>query len=396
MKTILIKIGKAISVLKRDGFLRGAKTLFNFMVNYVKIIFSSIFGDVLIITAGIGDSALYRAFNHAEELNLHGIKTAVTLADHPFLVSFTKKFKVFIFHRTMVTPKIAKLIENIKKQDKEIIFETDDLVFEKKFIQNSDFYKNKMNAGERLLYKDGVGREIVNDPYVKVCTTTTSYLADVLKQHNKKVFIVKNKFSNMELAIAKDVFRNIPKHQEGIVRIGYFSGTSSHDKDFATISDALDEILVGYKNVKLYLAGPLDIESKLSQKHSARIVILPFVPRGKYYENIWKVDINLAPLVLDDPFCESKSEIKFIEAGILGIPTVATGNRTFSESIEDGLDGFLARTKDEWIEKIGLLIENDQLRSKIGKNAREKVLQEYTNKYSNNKPYYDYLKSKLE
>ena len=44
---------------------------------------------------------------------------------------------------------------------KEIIFETDDLVFDPKFIQATDLYKNKMNAAEKLQYQKGVGEEII-------------------------------------------------------------------------------------------------------------------------------------------------------------------------------------------------------------------------------------------
>jgi glycosyltransferase involved in cell wall biosynthesis len=119
---------------------------------------------------------------------------------------------------------------------------------------------------------------------------------------------------------------------------------------------------------------------------------MPFVPRDKYYENIWKVNINLAPLVPGDPFCESKSAIKFTETGILNIPTVAVRNQTFSETISDGVDGFLADTKDEWVEKLGRLIEDAELRKTMGENARKKILSEFTIKDSRTDDYYEYLR----
>ena len=150
-----------------------------------------------------------------------------------------------------------------------------------------------------------------------------------------------------------------------------------------------------YPKTKLYLAGPLDIENQLDI-YKSRIIILPFVPRERYYENLWKVDINLAPLVPNDPFCEAKSEIKFIEPGILGIPTVAIKNGTFSGVMADGVNGFLAENKEEWVEKIGYLIENAELRKKIGQNAREKVLRDYTNKNSHNEEFYEYLRNRIK
>ena len=398
MKTILIKIGKVISVLKRDGLIEGTKTLFSrYLKLYLQTVFTPVKGDVLMITAGVGDSAFYRAFNHAEELNLHGIKTSVVMQDNPFLGKYVDQCKVFIFQRTLVTPTIAKMIEKIKEQGKEIIFETDDLVFDAKYIQQTDLYKNKMNAAERLQYKNGVGGEIVKDPYTKFCTAPTTYLGKKLKEYGKKVFIVRNKFSNHELELTQNILDNLPKEKDepGVVRIGYFSGTSSHNKDFASIVDALMEVLKKYKNVKLFLAGPLDVDNKLN-KYKDRIVVMPFVPRDKYYENIWKVDINIAPLVLGDPFCESKSEIKFTETGILKIPTVAIKNETFSGAIKDGVDGFLAKTKSDWVEKLGKLVEDPKLRKQMGEAARKKIIKDYTNKNSHTDDYYKYLRTCLK
>lgn len=395
MKTILIKLGKVVGVLKRDGFIAGLRTIFSrYLKLYLQTFLKPVSGDVLIITAGVGDSAFYRAFNHAEELNLNGIKTSVVMQDNPFLLKYVNRCKVFIFQRTFVTPSIEKVLKKIKEQNKEIIFETDDLVFDAKYIKETDLYKNKMNAAEKLQYKNGVGGEIVKDDYVKVCTTTTTFLASKLEEYGKKVFVVKNKFSNGELALTQNILDNLPKEEdeEDVVRIGYFSGTSSHNKDFASIIDALMDIMEEYKKVKLFLAGPLDVDNKLN-KYKNRTIIMPFVPREKYYENIWKVDINIAPLVMGDQFCESKSEIKFTETGILKIPTVAIKNQTFSEAIEDGVDGFLAETKSEWVDKISRLIENIELRKEMGENARKKIIKDYTNKNSHTDVYYKYLRS---
>ncbi len=395
MKLLLIKIGKAFTTIRRDGLVVGGRRVLNYLKLFIKTIFNVKSGDILIITGGVGDSAFYRAYNQAEELGIHGIKSAIMIQDNPFLPRYADKFKIFIFHRTIETPAVKKLVKKIKEQKKEIIFETDDLVFDEKFIQKTDLYKNKMGTFEKMQYKKGVGKEILTDPYVKVCTTTTTYLARILESYGKKVFVVKNKISLHEEEVAENIIKNILQKEDGHVRIGYFSGTASHNKDFATITDALQEILEKYPETELYLAGPLDVENKL-HAFKDRIVVMPLVPRDKYYENIWKADINLAPLVKDDPFCEAKSEIKFIEAGILGVPTIAVRNETFSGAISDGVDGFLAENKEEWIEKIGRLIEDEKLRKDMGEKAQEKVLERYSNKNSHSEEYYQYLRNALK
>jgi len=107
------------------------------------------------------------------------------------------------------------------------------------------------------------------------------------------------------------------------------------------------------------------------------------------------VDINLAPLVLNDPFCESKSELKFFEAGVVGVPTVAVANRTFSEAISDGVDGFLAKDTDEWVQKLEKLILEPNLRQKMGQKARETALNRHTTQSGKNREYYAFLKNAI-
>lgn len=389
MKSLLVKLGKAKLILQRNGLLGGSRILAGYLATFAKAFFIGS-GDVLFISSGVGDSAYYRAYNPAEELKLHGFKTATTISDNPNLSGLVDKFKVFVFHRTAQNKNIEKMVQKIKEQGKEIIFDTDDLVYDPQYLMHMDYFQ-KMGAAEQELYKNGIGAEIVNDPYVKTCTTTVSYLADKLREKNKRVIVVPNKFSDHELEVAAKLLKN-EKDSDGFVRVGYYSGTLSHNKDFASITDALMVILEKYKNVKLLLAGSLDVEDKLN-KFSEKIETLPRVPRDEYYGNVYKCDINLAPLELGNPFCESKSAIKFTEAGVLKIPTVAVRNQTFSETIKDGVDGFLADNTEEWVEKIGKLIEDADLRKTMGEKAREKVVARYTNRNSSNEEYYSYLKT---
>ncbi|MDP1884137.1 MAG: glycosyltransferase [Candidatus Moranbacteria bacterium] len=388
MKSLLVKFGKARLILERNGWWGGARIIAGYLRTFIKAFFVGS-GDVLFISSGVGDSAYYRAYNPAEELRIHGFKTATTISDNPNLEKLADKFKVFVFHRTMWNKNIEKIIRKIKERGKEIIFDTDDLVYDPQYLVHMDYFQ-KMGPAEQEQYKNGIGAEIVNDPYVKTCTTTVSYLGDKLKEKGKKVIIVPNKFSDHELEVADKLLEK-EKTSDGFVRLGYYSGTLSHNKDFASITDALMSVLGKYGNVKLLLAGSLDVEDKLNE-FGARIETLPRVPRDEYYGNVYKCDINLAPLELGNPFCESKSAIKFTEAGILEIPTVAVKNQTFSETIEDGTDGFLAGDTGEWVEKIGRLVEDKELRVAMGKKAREKVLKRYTNKASQNEEYYGYIR----
>lgn len=382
-------LGKIRSIFRQEGFFCGLKKI---MTVFFSMLRPAGAGDVLFISSGIvGDSSRYRVLNVAEELRLHGFKCSSVVQEYPMLMSCADKFNIFVFHKVSYIPQIRKFIKKLKEENKEIIFETDDLLFDPGYIKQQDFFKNA-NEFEKKFFENGIGGEILRDPYVKVCTTSTVFLAEKIREYGKKVFVVSNKLSEKDIEIAAKI-RNSELKIRNSVRIGYFSGTSSHNKDFTTITGSLMQIMEKHENVELFLAGPLDIGNRLN-KFSSRIRQLPFVPREKHFANIANVDINLVPLEIGNPFCESRSELKFFEAGIMKIPTIAASTQTFREAIEDGIDGFVASGEKEWFEKIERLIIDENLRKEIGERACKKAIEKYSIKNSNNEEYYSYLKNK--
>ena len=392
MRSFFIKLGKIARLWKRSGFWGGLKIIWGYLCAYFKAFFVGS-GEVLFVSSGVGDSALYRAYNPAEELRLHGINAKTTISDNPRLEKLADRFSVFVLHRTLWNKNVEGLVRRAKELKKEIIFDTDDLVYDGKYISQMDYFE-KMSPAEKAVYEKGIGAEIVDDLYVKVATTTVTYLAKKLREKGKRVIIVPNRISNAEFSLAEELIER-KKTDDGIIRIAYASGTLSHNKDFATIGEALLTILEKYENVKLRLMGPLDISPELEAVRD-RIEIIPRVPRKEMYEKLYEADINLAPLEIGNPFCESKSAIKFTEAGVLKLPTVAVRNQTFSETIEDGVDGFLAADTGEWIEKLSRLIEDENFRKTMGEKAREKVLKYYTNRNSQNEEYYRFIRGRIK
>lgn len=391
MKLLLVKLGKAWNVLKRDGFLVGSKRVGRAFFQLFRRVTP---GEVLFVSNGVGDSARYRTVHVAEMLEQAGFRTAVTVQDNPFLLSYRDKFSVFVFHRVLYTAKVRKFLELLKHAKKTIIFETDDLVYDPEFLQHMDYYA-KMNSWEKKLYEHGLGGEILMDPAVAVATTTTRFLADKLREKGKKVFIVPNKLSKQDVVWAEQALQNKPRREDGVVRVGYLSGTPSHNKDFATITEVLVQLLQQYTELRLVLVGPLDTASALNH-YADRIERLPFVPREELFQNIATLDINLAPLEIGNPFCESKSELKFFEAGIVGVPTVAAATDTFRRAMTDGVDGSVAATPLEWQTKLTRLIEDKNWRMSMGQKARVTALERYTTKKALDEEYITYLRSRVD
>jgi glycosyltransferase involved in cell wall biosynthesis len=352
-------------------------------------------GEVLIISSGVGDSARYRSIHYKEELEEQGFNVARTVQDNPFLPRYASRFNVFIFQNTVYTGSIKKFLQNIKDQNKTFLFETDDLLFDEKYFSQID-YLNQITPVEKLRYGRGVGREILEDAAIAGATTSTPFLAKKLREKVEPVFLVRNKLSKEDIAWTKEIYakRDMLREKRKLV-IGYFSGTVSHNKDFATVVPALQTLLLRYPNLYLKIAGYLDVHDEFVNKCGHKILRAPFVDRKKHFENIASVDINLAPLEYGKSFCEAKSELKFVEAGAVGVPTVAVATHVYTEVIHNGTDGFTAGSTQEWEQHIRTLVEDQALRTRMGEAARAKVLSEYVTTAGGSDELYQFLQKHI-
>ncbi|MDQ7084915.1 MAG: glycosyltransferase [Sulfurovum sp.] len=101
------------------------------------------------------------------------------------------------------------------------------------------------------------------------------------------------------------------------------------------------------------------------------------MPTEQYYKALQSYDINLAPLE-SSVFNDAKSNIKYLEASILGLPTVASDVAEYHSSIIQGMTGFIAQDTASWIDKLEQLIEDKNLRENIAKNAYDAVIKDYS------------------
>ena len=90
------------------------------------------------------------------------------------------------------------------------------------------------------------------------------------------------------------------------------------------------------------------------------------------------MDLALAPLELGNDFCRAKSEVKFVEAGALGVPTVASRIDPYQDAITEGRDGLLVAREDEWVAALSSLIEEAERARALGAAARATILQRYS------------------
>jgi glycosyltransferase involved in cell wall biosynthesis len=88
-------------------------------------------------------------------------------------------------------------------------------------------------------------------------------------------------------------------------------------------------------------------------------------------------DIGVMPLV-EDPWSWGKCGLKIIQYQGVGLPVVCTPVGVNKDLVEDHKNGLWAGSAEEWEEKLGLLIEDPELREKMGREGRSRVLKGYT------------------
>ena len=148
-----------------------------------------------------------------------------------------------------------------------------------------------------------------------------------------------------------------------------YVGELNSGKNQVMLMEAVKEILKEHFNIKLLLVG----KGKLEQEYKAKIAELgieKYVVLTGYRRDVPKIF-----KITDIAVSTSKREglpINLVEAQMSGLPIIATNVRGNNELAITNENGFIVESKEEVIEKIKFLIENENIRKDMGKESLEK------------------------
>jgi len=94
-------------------------------------------------------------------------------------------------------------------------------------------------------------------------------------------------------------------------------------------------------------------------------------------DDLRSVDIGVMPLP-DDAWSKGKCGLKALQFMALGIPTVCSPVGVNTAIIQDGENGSIAGTEDEWVEKLTQLLRSVEQRKRLGLAGRATVESKYS------------------
>jgi O-antigen biosynthesis protein len=321
----------------------------------------------------------YRCLHLREQLQMlgHEAEVAEWFDDASIDQPSALRAEVIFLYRLPMCPPLADLIERASVAGKPIVFDTDDLVFEPDLIDQHRAVR-ELSPSDQIEHAEGVRRYLETLEACATVVTATPFLVEFARRRGKPAYVHRNSLGHEMLEHANHLYRQRRRraNREEVV-LGYGSGTATHDVDFEEATAALLEVLDRFHHVQLWIAGLLKISPRFD-RFGTRVRRFPLTDWRGWFDLASQMDIALAPLERDNLFCRAKSEIKFIEAGVLGIPLIASEIDPFRDAITDGEDGLLAANEADWTRALTSLIEQPARRRQIGERARAVILQRHS------------------
>lgn len=258
---------------------------------------------------------------------------------------FISRYKTFrqargydcvILHKKGLRPIDAHLL---RKYSKKIIYNYDDAVMFK------DSSPEKISLSHYVPFKKSVS---IADKVL----VGSRYLAD---------FAIKLGVDAQILPLGLDVdkyFVSGAKIDDGKIRLVWV-GSASTLCYLESLKDTLETIGKSYHNVVLRIIGDtfFDLENMQVEKFQWSVD-----KRGEYLS---ACDIGLAPLP-DNNFTQGKCSFKVLEYASAKLPVVASTVGTNSVHVIDTKSGFLAKSQQDWLTHLKVLIEDEYLRMQMG------------------------------
>ena len=328
---------------------------------------------------------VYRVVRWAEAARAAGATASVAkVEDLPAQLDDFRKADLIYIWRAAWDERVASVIELAHRDDIPILFDIDALLMEPEQAKAEVIDGIRSQKFAEATIRDHFERVERVFRAAQFCSAPTEMLAHRLRRYGQPAFVLPNGFDEdgrRRSALAARRRRQAP--DDGLIRIGYATGSKTHQKDFAQAAEGVARVMMEHPETRLVLFnsqwGPvLDIgEFDVFDGLADQIEWRDMVPIEQLPDELARFDVNLAPLEVGNIFCESKSELKFYEAALVDRPTVASPTEPYARAIRHGETGYLATTPDDWYAAVKALVVDADLRRRMAKAAQYVAIADY-------------------
>lgn len=325
----------------------------------------------VLFVAGIEGSPLhYRVHQKIEQLALYGVDSVLRRYSDPRLLRDLDRADAVVVYRSPATRELVRFVREARHRDLPIRFDVDDLIFDPGLAERLPTIAH-LPRRERELWVDGVRR--YRETLLE-CGAGIASTEEIARQmaHLGVPALVHRNGVDTPLAVVSERARRqrgsrLRTPDDPFV-LGYSSGTTTHDADLALVGEVLSDFLGRHPDVRLVLGGPLAPPPSV-ERDGSRVERLPFVGWERHPDRLTTFDLNLAPLI-PGLFNESKSSIKWSEAALVDVPTLASASEPFRESVVHGETGLLAPDADAWAKCLEAAYADPEHLARLGRRAR--------------------------
>ena len=262
-----------------------------------------------------------------------------------------------IFREDVDIEELNNLIQELRKNNKKIVYVTDDDFYDY-FIERESNEKNFRQLSVVCL--------LARSADAIICSTEE--LANILCSFNQNVHVFYNYLSRRFVPDLRGELDGRRKTHG--IDIGYM-GTLTHLSDFRIVTNAIKEIMFEREDVKLHLvqvADPAELRKAMDpydvivhQPPNPSCVYEVFFP---WFVNTMRWDISLAPLS-DTRLNRCKSDLKVLDYAAIGSAGVFSNLTPYSHVQDRGLGLVVENTDEAWYSAIIKLINDLDLRTDI-------------------------------
>jgi glycosyltransferase involved in cell wall biosynthesis len=330
----------------------------------------------------------YRVVRFVEAANVAGAQASwIRLDEVPERSRQIAETDILVIWRAARDERVQYAVEAARAAGARVVFDIDDLLVDVDLVR-VDVIDGIRTSGPSTEHQWQQHCARFNATMVKAdcCTVPTEELAAKIREFSLPALVLPNGFDRATYKTSRLAVRHRRfEKPDGLVRIGYAGGSRSHQRDFAMAAEAIARVLCERPRCRLVLfrfqttkssaISSLDIEEFPSFKGiEDRIEWRNIVPLPQLPQEMARFDVNIAPLEVGNVFCEAKSELKFFEAALVDVPTLASPTGPYRRAIRDGETGFLADRSEEWYTTLLRLVDDTALRLSVARAAHRDVL----------------------